>query len=171
MEPPPHALQHSQPHRRSQVPHRSLTPQPNYEMASGSPPSTRRYGERRQFQQPHRQTQQVVRPLASYSTVGQFSYAPTTQTTVVTTTTTTTTHFPVLRMGPPRNLNELDPKQYPLATLPTPQSLKRFCFDIEGRPTYFREADDPEQAVKDVSTVPGLMLICVSVANESNNVA
>lgn len=154
MEPPPHALQHLQPHRRSQMSHRSLTPQPNYEMASESPtPSVRRHGERRQFQQSHRQTQQVVRqgqPLAPYSTVGQFSYAPTTQTTVVTTTTTTTTHFPVLRMGPPRNLNELDPKQYPLATLPTPQSLKRFCFDIEGRPTYFREADDPEQAVKDL---------------------
>ena len=164
MEPPPHALQHLQPHRRSQMSHRSLTPQPNYEMASESPtPSVRRHGERRQFQQSHRQTQQVVRqgqPLAPYSTVGQFSYAPTTQTTVVTTTTTTTTHFPVLRMGPPRNLNELDPKQYPLATLPTPQSLKRFCFDIEGRPTYFREADDPEQAVKDVSAVPRLMLMC-----------
>ncbi|KAF8473344.1 WD40-repeat-containing domain protein [Kalaharituber pfeilii] len=105
------------------------------------------------MQQSHKQKHQVVhrsQPLPPYTTVGQFSYAPATQTTIVTTTTTTTTHFPILRMGPPRNLNELDPKQYPLATLPTPQSLKRFCFDIDGRPTYFREADDPDQAVKDL---------------------
>src|ERR1700743_912835 len=40
-----------------------------------------------------------------YTTLGQLSYAPATQTTIVTTTTTTTTTFPPLVMRPPRNLN------------------------------------------------------------------
>lgn len=153
MEPPPHAL-HSQSHQRSQMSHRPITSQPMFEVNPTS--SARRQVEKRQIQQSHPLVPQIKhqsQPLSPYSTVGQFSYAPTTQTTVVTTTTTTTTHFPVLKMGPPRNLNELDPKQYPLAALPTPQNLKRFCFDIDGRPTYFREAEDPEQAIKDVSTI------------------
>jgi len=88
--------------------------------------------------------------LAPYSTVGQFSLAPTTQTTVVTTTTTTTTSFPQLLMRPPRNLNELDPKEFPLAAVPTPSNLKRFCFDLNGKPTHFRETDDPEQSLREV---------------------
>lgn len=74
-------------------------------------------------------------------------------------------------MGPPRNLNELDPKQYPLATLPTPQSLKRFCFDIEGRPTYFREADDPDQAVRDVSLLCLISRMVKSIINRSDMTA
>ncbi|PUU77598.1 hypothetical protein B9Z19DRAFT_1128134 [Tuber borchii] len=88
--------------------------------------------------------------LAPYSTVGQFSLAPTTQTTVVTTTTTTTTSFPQLLMRPPRNLNELDPKEFPLAAVPTPSNLKRFCFDLNGKPTHFRETDDPEQSLREL---------------------
>lgn len=85
-----------------------------------------------------------------YTTVGQFSYAPTTQTTVVTTTTTTTTNFPQMVFKPPRSLNELDPKEFPLAATPTPASLKRFCFDVNGKPTYFRESEDPEVSLRQV---------------------
>lgn len=95
-------------------------------------------------------TRDQHRRLAPYTTVGQFSLAPTTQTTVVTTTTTTTTSFPQLVMKPPKHLNELDPKEYPLAAVPTPSNLKRFCFDVEGKPTYFREEDDAEKSIREV---------------------
>lgn len=90
----------------------------------------------------------AVAPL--HTTVAKMSYAPTTQTTVVTTTTTTTTTFPQLVMKPPRNLNELDPKEFPLAALPTPAPLKRFCFDLNGKPTFFREEDDAESSIRQV---------------------
>ncbi|KAK6541295.1 SCF ubiquitin ligase complex subunit cdc4 [Orbilia ellipsospora] len=80
-------------------------------------------------------------------TIGQLSFVPTTRTTVVTTTTTTTTSFPPLVIKPPRSLNQLDAKEYPLATTPTPLALKRFCFDLNGHPTYFRESDDPNQTL------------------------
>lgn len=90
------------------------------------------------------------RPVAPHTTVAQFSFAPTTQTTVVTTTTTTTTSFPQMVMKPPRNLNRLDPKEYPLASQPTPVSLKRFCFEVDGKPTNFREADDAEESIREV---------------------
>lgn len=92
--------------------------------------------------------------MTPYTTVGQFSYAPTTQTTVVTTTTTTTTTFPPLVMKPPRQLNELDPKEYPLASVPTPSILKRFCFDVNGKPTYFREEDNAEDSIRQVRITP-----------------
>ena len=98
---------------------------------------------------PHARSRRENR-LAPFSAVGQFSFAPTTQTTVVTTTTTTTTSFPQLLMRPPRNLNELDPKEFPLAAVPTPSNLKRFCFDMNGKPTHFREMDDPEQSLREV---------------------
>lgn len=82
--------------------------------------------------------------------LGQFSFAPATQTTVVTTTTTTTTSFPPLMMKAPHHLHELDPKLYPLASSPTPKSIKRFCFDVGGRPTYFNEAENTLDALKEV---------------------
>ncbi|CAG8472708.1 1665_t:CDS:10 [Paraglomus occultum] len=41
----------------------------------------------------------------------------------------------------------LDPKEYPLADTPTPPALKRFCFDLNGQPTYFREDEESEQAI------------------------
>lgn len=82
--------------------------------------------------------------------LGEFSYAPATQTTVVTTTTTTTTKFPPLRMKAPQYLYELDPKQYPLASSPTPQSIKKLRFDFEGRQIMFQEADDTYEAVEKV---------------------
>ena len=85
-----------------------------------------------------------------YGTVGQLSYAPATQTTVVTTTTTTTTSFPPLLMKAPRCLHELDPKLYPLASTPTPPSIKRFCFDLDGKPTFFKEEEDPSESLQQV---------------------
>jgi hypothetical protein len=85
--------------------------------------------------------------------LGQFSFAPATQTTVVTTTTTTTTNFPPLMMKAPHHLHEMDPKLYPLASSPTPKSIKRFCFDVEGKPTYFNEAEDALDALRGVSHI------------------
>ena len=78
--------------------------------------------------------------LHSEDALGQFSYAPATQTTVVTTTTTTTTDFPSLRMKAPQL--SLDPKIYPLSSIPTPEAVKSFSFDVDGRKTVFQEADD-----------------------------
>ncbi|KAI9851296.1 MAG: SCF ubiquitin ligase complex subunit cdc4 [Thelocarpon superellum] len=93
-------------------------------------------------------------PLESLSpntTVGQFSYAPATQTTIVTTTTTTTTSFPPLVLKAPRHLSQLDPKRYPLASSPTPQILKNVRFDFAGTPTYFRESENASQTLCEVS--------------------
>lgn len=88
------------------------------------------------------------------ATLGQFSYAPATQTTVVTTTTTTTTSFPPIVFKPPRHLTDLDPKMYPLAAFPTPPELKKICFNLGGTTTFFTEADHATEAFNDVSRVP-----------------
>ncbi|KAJ9635130.1 SCF ubiquitin ligase complex subunit cdc4 [Coniosporium tulheliwenetii] len=87
--------------------------------------------------------------LQPYSTLAQLSYAPATQTTVVTTTTTTTTTFPPMFLNAPRRLSDRDPKLYPLASSPTPQQLKRFRFEMGGRPTWLHEADDAEQTLRE----------------------
>ena len=84
-------------------------------------------------------------------TLGQFSYGPATQTTVVTTTTTTTTNFPPLMLRAPRNLHDLDPKLYPLAGSPTPTSIKKLAFEVDGMSTTFEEAEDTLQAIEQVS--------------------
>lgn len=83
-----------------------------------------------------------------HSTVAQMAFGPATQQTVVTTTTTTTVSLPPLIMRPPKDLYERDPKQYPLAFSPTPHTIKRFCFDVNGRPAVFHEAEDAEETVK-----------------------
>lgn len=85
---------------------------------------------------------QPLEGIRSEDALGQFSYAPATQTTVVTTTTTTTTNFPPIMMKAPQHLYDLDPKLYPLASSPTPTSIKKLCFDVDGTPTLFQEADD-----------------------------
>lgn len=82
--------------------------------------------------------------------LGQFTFAPATQTTVVTTTTTTTTSFPPLMIKAPHHLHELDSTLYPLASSPTPKSIKRFCFDVGGKPTYFNEAENTLDALHGV---------------------
>lgn len=81
-------------------------------------------------------------------TVASLAFGPATQQTVVTTTTTTTVSLPPLIMNPPRDLMERDPKQYPLVFSPTPRSIKRFCFDVHGRPTTFHENEDPEDTLR-----------------------
>ncbi|KAK8253820.1 WD repeat-containing protein pop1 [Phyllosticta capitalensis] len=102
----------------------------------------------------HREVSQTVQTqvLDPHASLGQLSYGPATQTTVVTTTTTTTTSFPPLLLNAPRHLNQRDPKQYPLAASPTPQSIKDFSFSIGGREARFREADDAQQTFDEYKT-------------------
>ncbi|KAF2659960.1 WD repeat-containing protein pop1 [Lophiostoma macrostomum CBS 122681] len=89
----------------------------------------------------------VSKPAASlavdpYSTLGQLSIAPATHTTVVTTTTTTTTSYPPILMNAPRNLKERDLKEYPLAHVPAPESIRRFFFSAGDTQACFEEAND-----------------------------
>ncbi|KAE8409459.1 WD40-repeat-containing domain protein [Aspergillus pseudonomiae] len=88
--------------------------------------------------------------VSKTGSVGQFSFAPATRTTVVTTTTTTTTTFPPLFIKPPRATRELDPKLYPLASSPTPSSLKNIKFEIGGHSIVFNEPDDTVSAVNEL---------------------
>ena len=109
--------------------------------SSGFPP-TRPNSSGRQLYSPQEYPQ-----IDPSSTIGQFSFAPATQTTVVTTTTTTTTKFPPFVMRAPRRMQDLDPKLYPLASAPTPASLRNICFELGGKPTVFREAEDATSAL------------------------
>ncbi|MCJ1472202.1 SCF ubiquitin ligase complex subunit cdc4 [Lambiella insularis] len=86
----------------------------------------------------------------SHEVLGQFSFAPATQTTIVTTTTTTTTSFPPLMLKAPVHLYELDPKLYPLAASPTPSTLKKLKFELGGRPTIFCEAEDASRTFQNL---------------------
>ena len=89
-------------------------------------------------------------PIRSGDILAQFSFAPATQTTVVTTTTTTTTKFPPLVLKGPQHLYNRDPKFYPLASSPTPHSIKNLHFDLGGRPTTFQEAEDSLETIRKV---------------------
>ncbi|KAI1966653.1 SCF ubiquitin ligase complex subunit cdc4 [Ophidiomyces ophidiicola] len=84
-------------------------------------------------------------------TLGQFSFAPTTQTTIVTTTTTTTTNFPPLVMRVPRLVDSLDPKEYPLASAPTPASLRDIKFNLNGQSILFHEPSDAASTLAELS--------------------
>lgn len=90
--------------------------------------------------------------VQQFAALGQLKYAPATQTTVVTTTTTTTTSFPPLLLKAPRHLHNRDPKQYPLAASPTPDGIRDFSFDVDGRPVCFSETDDLEGPLLQVSS-------------------
>lgn len=83
-----------------------------------------------------------------HSTMASLSFGPATQQTVTTVTTTTTVSLPPLIMRPPKDLFDRDPKQYPLAFSPTPHTIKRFCFDVNGRPTVFHESEDPAETTR-----------------------
>lgn len=83
-----------------------------------------------------------------HSTLAHLSFGPATQQTVVTTTTTTTVSLPPLLMKPPKDLFERDPKQYPLAFSPTPQSIRKFAISVDGKPVLFKEAEDAETSLK-----------------------
>lgn len=87
--------------------------------------------------------------LRSLPSMAQFTFAPTSTKTVVTTTTTTTTTFPPLLFPPPRSLGDLEPRLYPLAQADTPAALRNFVFNIDGRPTFFQENEDPERSLYD----------------------
>ncbi|KAH7083277.1 WD40-repeat-containing domain protein [Paraphoma chrysanthemicola] len=76
-----------------------------------------------------------------YATMGQFSFAPATKTTVVTTTYTTTTTFPPLCVNAPGSLSERDPKEYPLAHVQAPESIRKIYFDAGGQLACYEEAD------------------------------
>ncbi|KAK2744025.1 SCF ubiquitin ligase complex subunit cdc4 [Myotisia sp. PD_48] len=80
-------------------------------------------------------------PVCSSSLLGQFSFAPATQTTVVTTTTTTTTKFPPFVMRDSKAFGNLDQKLYPLASMPTPETLRDIRFNLDGKPILFREIE------------------------------
>lgn len=95
--------------------------------------------------------------VSSSGTIGQFSFAPATQTTVVTTTTTTTTKFPPFVMRPPRFAGQLDPKVYPLASMPTPAPLRDIRFILDGKSVIFREADDVSGILSKVSLIEPLV--------------
>ena len=92
---------------------------------------------------------------SKHALLGQFSFAPATQTTVVTTTTTTTTNFPPLLLKAPKGLHDPDPRLYPLAASPTPQYIKELRFQLGGKPTIFREADDAAETMLGVSEWAG----------------
>lgn len=47
-------------------------------------------------------------------------------------------------------MEDLDPKLYPLASTPTPSSLKNISFDLEGKQTIFREAEDTTTAMEEI---------------------
>lgn len=95
-----------------------------------------------------------------YTTMAQFSFAPATKTTVVTTTYTTTTTFPPLCVNAPGSLAERDPKDYPLAHVQAPESIRKFYFESGGELACFEEADAASERVREVrfSTIPGMCL-------------
>ncbi|TPX65043.1 hypothetical protein SpCBS45565_g05424 [Spizellomyces sp. 'palustris'] len=78
----------------------------------------------------------IRRPSVQYALAAQQVI-----TTVVTTTTTRTTDYPPLYIPPPPVPHPLDPEVYPLSKTPTPPALKKFCFDLNGIPTSFREVE------------------------------
>ena len=131
------------PHPSMEPPTRS--PEHLMSMLSKSPSPTMSNGQTMQ-----KGTLQPLEAIQPDDVLGQFSYAPATQTTVVTTTTTTTTNFPPIMMKAPKHLYDLDPKLYPLASSPTPTSIKKLCFDVDGTPTLFQEADDTLETLEKV---------------------
>lgn len=109
--------------------------------------ATRGAGSQQQQHQHHQAEQHSVaktilppsgRPFSRTATL---SLGPTTTTTVVTTTTTTTTTFPSLPIRSPAEEMQMDKERYPLAAVPTPPSLKKFCFQLNGETTSFQESD------------------------------
>ena len=96
----------------------------------------------------HKNSRYRPRAQGSQDMLAQITYAPATQTTVVTTTTTTTTSFPPLMLPPPGRRQALDPKQYPLASSPTPASLRKLAFKFGGSTAFLREADDTQVALE-----------------------
>lgn len=61
------------------------------------------------------------------------------ETKTITTTTTTKRSYPPLLVQPPRSLESLDSKQYPLARKPTPNEIASFTYEVDGETVQFRE--------------------------------
>lgn len=85
----------------------------------------------------------------SHATVGQFSFAPATTTTTVVTTTTTVTSLAPMRINAP-GLSERDPKEYPLAQVRAPESIRTILFENGGHACLFEEAEDAPKKVQEV---------------------
>lgn len=85
---------------------------------------------------------------SNHSTVAQMSFGPATQQTVTTVTTTTTVSLPPLVIKQPKDLDERDPKQYPLAFVPTPNHLQEFSADIHGQHIRFQEEQDTLRCIR-----------------------
>ena len=90
----------------------------------------------------------------SHATIGQFSFAPATRTTVVTTTYTTTTTLAPMRINA-KSLAERDPKEYPLAHVRAPESIRKIYFDAGGEVGLFEEADDAPRKAQEVCQPAG----------------
>lgn len=71
----------------------------------------------------------------------QIELAECVETRTVTTTTTTKRTYPPLLVRPPRSLQNLDAKEYPLASRPTPHELTEFSYEVDGEVVRFREDD------------------------------
>lgn len=67
----------------------------------------------------------------------------------MTTTYTTTTTLPPMRINAP-SLSERDPKEYPLAQVRAPESIRKIYFDAGGEVGLFEEADDGPQKAQEV---------------------
>ena len=85
-----------------------------------------------------------------YAAMGQFSFAPATKTTVVTTTTTTTTTMPPICVNAAGSLGERDPKDYPLAHVQAPESIRKIYFESGGELACFEETNAASGKVQEV---------------------
>ena len=74
------------------------------------------------------------------------------ETKTVTTTTTTKRAYPPLFVRGPRDLNSLDSKEYPLASRPTPPSLRKLTFHLGDEDNEPSDTDDAMDLVS--KTVP-----------------
>ena len=100
---------------------------------------------------PHgRSTSGLADASDPYATTGHFSLAPATKTTVITTTYTTTTTFPPMRVNAAGSLSGRDPKEYPLAHVQAPESIRKIYFDAGGELACFEEADAASSKVQEV---------------------
>ncbi|KAL8783562.1 MAG: hypothetical protein Q9213_004552 [Squamulea squamosa] len=106
-------------------------------------------GENTPVQNTSQKRKRTITTVAPNDFLGQMSLAPATQTTVITTTTTTTTEFPPLVIKAPRNVQDLDPADYPLASLRTPTSLRNVQFIIGDQTAMLKEADDTVKSATD----------------------
>ncbi|KAL3419666.1 WD repeat containing protein pop1 [Phlyctema vagabunda] len=73
----------------------------------------------------------------------QIELAECVETKTVTTTTTTKRSYPPLLVRPPQALEQLDSKEYPLASKPTPSELSNFSYEFDGRLIDFSENEPP----------------------------